>query len=101
VQGVATVEKAHDRRAEPFSVEVDGLAGEMLQAEQLAPSLVVIPVPQQVPDAAEPVAHLVETGVMDRLQGVNALQGLLSVAHAHGDVPPVEDVRDVAACDPA
>jgi hypothetical protein len=87
VRASQRLEEPDDGRAQPISVEADGLAGKVSQAEQLAPCLVAIPVPQQMPNTAEPVAHHVEAGVMDRLQGIDALQGLLGVAHPHGNVP--------------
>lgn len=42
-----------------------------------------------MPNTAESLAHHVEAGVVDRLQGVDALQGMLGVTDPHGYAPPV------------
>ena len=60
---------------------------------QFTAGFVVVAIPQKVPDPAEPERDELEAGTMLRFQNENPPQGLLGMADAHRDVPPVEDVR--------
>jgi hypothetical protein len=69
--------------------------------EQLAPFLVVIAVPDQVARAADAILDHIEAAAMDRLERTHASQRLLYMTHPHADVPPVQNVMNVASSCPA
>jgi hypothetical protein len=61
----------------------------------------MIAVPDQVAQAAYAILEHIEATAMDRLQRTHASQRLLCMTQPHGDVPPVQNVTDVAASCPA
>ena len=52
----------------------------------------MIAVPEQVPQALDIDPRVLERRAVHRLQGVEAEEGLLNMAHPHREVEPVQDV---------
>ena len=54
--------------------------------------LLVVAVQEQVPQSLPIDLRALERGAVHRLQGVEAEEGLLDMAHTHREVEPVQDV---------
>src|SRR4051794_33694419 len=84
VQLRATRDKAPGLRLHRGSVEQDGVLGPARDPAQGLARRLVVAVPEQVSQALHIDLRVLERPTGGRLQGVEAEEGLLDMAHAHG-----------------
>ncbi len=100
-QLLATSKEPADGRAQSFALQINCFVRQVPGIEQLATCLVMIAVPEQMAQAADAIRDHIDATAMDRLERTHASQRLFYMTYPHGDVPPVQNVMNVAFSCPA
>src|SRR5829696_10303960 len=90
----ATRDKSPGLRLPRTAVQEGGVLGPACDPAQGLARLLVVTVPEQVPQALDLDLRVVERCSVRRLQGIETEVSLLDVAHPHREMKPVQDVLD-------
>src|SRR5829696_10063033 len=84
----ATRDEASGLRLHRSAVQASGVLGPACDPAQGLARLLVVAVPEQVPQSLAVALRVLERPAVRRLQGVEAEEGQRDMAHPHGEMEP-------------